>query len=66
MAKDSYDFNGCFAAAPWGGYKQSGLGRELGHAGLDEYTELKHGYQNHDTKALGWFGGEQTNPCDPS
>lgn len=28
--------------APFGGYKQSGLGREFGLAGLHEYTELKH------------------------
>lgn len=28
--------------APYGGYKQSGLGRELGQAGLDQFTELKH------------------------
>ena len=29
------------AAAPFGGYKQSGIGRECGEAGLANYTELK-------------------------
>jgi acyl-CoA reductase-like NAD-dependent aldehyde dehydrogenase len=29
-------------AQPFGGYKQSGLGRELGPHALDEYTETKH------------------------
>ncbi len=40
------DFHPYFAQAPWGGYKQSGFGRELGKMGLEEYTEVKHVYRN--------------------
>lgn len=29
------------AAAPFGSYKQSGYGREMGHAVLDAYTQIK-------------------------
>jgi aldehyde dehydrogenase (NAD+) len=28
--------------APWGGYRESGIGREAGEAGLREFFELKH------------------------
>ena len=52
------DFNVYFVQAPWGGYKQSGLGRELGKIGLEEYTEVKHVYRNHATQPLNWFGAE--------
>lgn len=50
------DFNVYFTQAPWGGFKQSGLGRELGHLGLEEYTEVKHIFQNHNTEPMNWFG----------
>ncbi|MEX2274413.1 MAG: aldehyde dehydrogenase family protein [Actinomycetota bacterium] len=32
--------------APWGGYKQSGIGRELGKEGVSDYMEEKHIYFN--------------------
>jgi betaine-aldehyde dehydrogenase len=50
------DYNAAFPQAPWGGYKSSGIGRELSQAGLDEFCELKHVYLNTQPAALNWFG----------
>lgn len=40
------------AAAPFGGYKQSGNGREWGHHGIDEFLEMKsiYGYEKRQKK----------------
>jgi betaine-aldehyde dehydrogenase len=44
-----------FVEAPWGGYKASGFGRELGHWGVEEYLETKQVYINLDEKPIGWY-----------
>lgn len=49
------DFHPYFPQASWGGYKQSGIGRELGKTGLEEYTEQKHIFQNLNPQPMGWF-----------
>lgn len=41
--------------APWGGYKQSGMGRELGTFGYEAYTEVKQININLDVQPTGWF-----------
>jgi betaine-aldehyde dehydrogenase len=44
-----------FVEAPWGGYKASGFGRELGHWGVEEYLETKQVFINLDEKPIGWY-----------
>ncbi len=51
------DYNTYLPEAEWGGFKQSGIGRELGPSGLDEYREAKHIWQNTAPGPTGWFGG---------
>jgi betaine-aldehyde dehydrogenase len=51
------DYNTYLPQAEWGGYKQSGIGRELGPSGLDEYRETKHIWQNLAPGPTGWFEG---------
>jgi betaine-aldehyde dehydrogenase len=44
--------------APWGGYKQSGIGRELGTFGYEEYTEVKQINNNLKVEPIRWFSDE--------
>jgi betaine-aldehyde dehydrogenase len=41
--------------APWGGYKQSGIGRSLGTFGLEEFQEIKQININLQVEPIGWF-----------
>ncbi|MFF1656392.1 aldehyde dehydrogenase family protein [Streptomyces sp. NPDC058255] len=49
------DYHPYVPQAEWGGFKQSGFGRELGPAGLAEYREAKHIWRNTDPSPQGWF-----------
>ena len=50
------DFGPYLPQAEWGGFKRSGVGRELGLAGLAEYREAKHIYENTSPTPQHWFG----------
>jgi betaine-aldehyde dehydrogenase len=44
-----------FAEAPWGGMKQSGIGRELGRWGLNNYLEVKQVTRYVSDEPWGWY-----------
>ncbi len=49
------DYGPYLPQAEWGGFKRSGIGRELGPSGLHEYVEAKHVYENLRPVVTGWF-----------
>ena len=51
------DYHPYVPQAEWGGFGQSGNGRELGPAGLAEYREIKHIWHNIAPAAQYWFKG---------
>ncbi|SHJ79995.1 betaine-aldehyde dehydrogenase [Anaerocolumna jejuensis DSM 15929] len=48
-------YNPTYNEAPWGGYKMSGYGRELGIQGLEEYQEVKQVNINLTPGIAGWY-----------
>lgn len=44
-----------FTEAPWGGYKQSGIGRELGEWGFNNYLETKQITRYDSEQPWGWY-----------
>ena len=48
-------YHNTYNEAPWGGYKQSGVGRALGTYGLDTYQEIKQININLQVEPVGWF-----------
>jgi len=54
------DYHPYIPQAEWGGFKLSGIGRELGHTGLEEYQQSKHIYHNTEPAVTGWFPNKQS------
>jgi betaine-aldehyde dehydrogenase len=44
-----------YVEAPWGGYKMSGIGRELGPWGAEEYLQIKQVHINLNEAPIAWY-----------
>src|SRR5699024_12838571 len=53
------EVNNYFPQAAWGGYKQSGFGRELGRTGLEEYQEDKHSFTKSQPERMNRIGASR-------
>ncbi|GGO98919.1 aldehyde dehydrogenase family protein [Wenjunlia tyrosinilytica] len=51
------DYHPYVPQAEWGGFGHSGVGRELGPTGLEEYREPKHIWHNIQPRPQRWFSG---------
>lgn len=49
------DYHPTYVEAPWGGYKQSGIGRSLGKYSLEEFQEVKQINIRLNVEPVGWF-----------
>jgi betaine-aldehyde dehydrogenase len=45
----------CYVESPWGGYKQSGHGREMSLQGQEEFLETKQVHINLNETPIGWY-----------
>ena len=52
------DYHPYVPGAEWGGFRRSGIGRELGPTGAAEYQEHKHIWHNTAPAPMRWFRGE--------
>ena len=52
-------YNVVTSEAPFGGFKESGWGRENGPHALQAFTEVKHVYVNLAERSFDWFGEER-------
>ena len=50
-------YNVVTSEAPFGGFKDSGIGREMGPHAIELYTEVKTVFIDHDDRPRDWFGG---------